>query len=187
MDELFPEERETVAAPSDPSRGPPVRPRRASVQGTEGTEEAGARVPADSGPSEPRAIARRRAHEDEDKQIQEGVFGKRVPKTLGEPYVPTQAEIDEHNKTHLPWRSWCAACVGGGAVAHPHFPAPDDPESTRLPHCLIDYFFMGQEEGKVLPMIGMKERQNKMKFAHQVEEKGPNEYAIEAIVEDIES
>ena len=48
MDELFPEERETVAAPSDPSRGPPVRPRRASVQGTEGTEEAGARVPADS-------------------------------------------------------------------------------------------------------------------------------------------
>ena len=164
MDELFPEERETVAAPSDPSRGPPVRPRRASVQGTEGTEEAGARAPADSGPSEPRAIAQRRAHEDEDKQIQEGVFGKRVPKTLGEPYVPTQAEIEEHNKSHLPWRSWCAPCVGGGAVAHPHFPAPDDPEPTRLPHCMIDYFFMGHEEKKVLPMLGMEERESKMKF-----------------------
>ena len=46
---------------------------------------------------------------------------------------------------------------------------------------------MGQEENKVLPMLGMKERQSKMKFAHQVEEKGPNEYAIQAIIEDIES
>ena len=46
---------------------------------------------------------------------------------------------------------------------------------------------MGQDENKVLPMIGIKERQSKMKFAHQVEEKGPNEYAIEAIKEDIES
>ena len=72
-------------------------------------------------------------------------------------------------------------------MAHPHYPAPDDPECTRLPHVLIDYFFMGQEENKVLPMLGMKERQSKMKFAHQVEEKGPNEYAIQAIVEDIES
>ena len=46
---------------------------------------------------------------------------------------------------------------------------------------------MGQEENKVLPMLGMKEGQSKMKFAHQVEEKGPNEHAIQAIVEDIES
>ena len=40
-------------------------------------------------------------------------------------------------------------------------------------------------------MIGIKERQSKMKFAHQVEEKGPNEYtidsSIEAVKEDIES
>ena len=45
---------------------------------------------------------------------------------------------------------------------------------------------MGQEEHKVLPMLGLKERQSKMKFAHQVEEKGPNEYAIDAVVADIE-
>ena len=51
----------------------------------------------------------------------------------------------------------------------------------------MDYFFMGQEEHKVLPMLGVKERQSKMKFAHLVEEKGPNEYAIEAVNEDVES
>ena len=112
--------------------------------------------------------------EDEASLVQKGIFGKRTPKSLSEPYVPTQAEIDEHNRSHLPWRPWCTACVGGGAVAHPHHAAPDDPESARLPHVLMDYFFMGQEEQKVLPMLGIKERQSKMKFAHQVEEKGPN-------------
>ena len=46
---------------------------------------------------------------------------------------------------------------------------------------------MGQDDGKVLPMLGLKERQCKMKFAHMVEEKGPNEYAIDQVKEDIES
>ena len=98
---------------------------------------AGTRVPVASASSEPRAIAGHGAKK------KKGTFkkesSKRVPKTLGEPYVPTQAEIDEHNKTPVPGRSWCTACVGGGAVAHPHYPAPDDPARTRLPHILIDY------------------------------------------------
>ena len=53
--------------------------------------------------------------------------------------------------------------MGGGAVKQPHHPAPEDPEDARLP-----YFFMGQDENKVLPMLGIKERQSKMKFAHLV-------------------
>ena len=56
-----------------------------------------------------------------------------------------------------------------------------------MAHVLVDDFFMGQEENKVLPMIGLKEPQSKMKFARHVEEKGPNEYAIDAIKEDIQS
>ena len=143
-----------------------------------------ARGPQGGGPDAGQVVA---MDMDEDSQIQRGVFGSRTPKSLSEPYVPTQAEINEHNKSHLPWRSWCAACVGGGAVAHPHRPAPEDPEHSRLPHVLMDYFFMGQDENKVLPMLGIKERQSKMKFAHMVEEKGPNQYAIEQVVEDIES
>ena len=118
---------------------------------------------------------------------QSGFYGSRKPKLLGEPYVPTEAEREEHEKTHLPWRSWCPSCVGGGAVSQPHHPAPEDPTNARLPHVLMDYFFMGQDDAKVLPMLGLKERQCKMKFAHMVEEKGPNEYAIAQVKEDIES
>ena len=85
--------------------------------------------------------------------------------------MPTEAEREEHEKSHLPWRSWCAACVGGGVVSQPHHPAPEDPHNARLPHVLMDYFFMGQEDSKVFPMLSLKERQCKMKFAHMAEEK----------------
>ena len=125
--------------------------------------------------------------ETEEEKDQRGFYGTRKPKLLGEPYVPTEAEREEHEKSHLPWRSWCASCVGGGAVSQPHHPTPEDPTNVRLPHVLIDYFFMGQDDGKVFPMSGLKERQCKMEFAHMVEEKGPNEYAIDQVKEDIES
>ena len=34
--------------------------------------------------------------------------------------LPSVAEIAEHNLTHLPFRDWCAFCVQGRAVSHPH-------------------------------------------------------------------
>ena len=49
---------------------------------------------------------------------------------LGEPYVPTEAEREEHEKSHLPWRSWRSDCVGSGAVSQPHHPTPEDPRNN---------------------------------------------------------
>ena len=31
-------------------------------------------------------------------------------------HAPTQAEIDEHEVTHYPWRAWCSCCVRGAAI-----------------------------------------------------------------------
>ena len=31
--------------------------------------------------------------------------------SVRDPGSATQAEIDEHDKTHLPYRSWCPVCV----------------------------------------------------------------------------
>eukprot|EP00971_Amphidinium_carterae_P127518 2526631-Amphidinium_carterae.1 len=36
-----------------------------------------------------------------------------IPCTLKTPTVPTHAEIDKHNLTHLPYRDWCKHCVQG--------------------------------------------------------------------------
>jgi len=35
----------------------------------------------------------------------------RQPKTIKSPYQPSKREIDEHNITHMPYRSWCPHCV----------------------------------------------------------------------------
>ena len=31
------------------------------------------------------------------------------------PYLPSAAEIEEHRKTHIPYRSWCKHCIDGRA------------------------------------------------------------------------
>ena len=35
--------------------------------------------------------------------------------------MPTQEEIEAHQVTHLPFRSWCPACVKGKAKDEAHF------------------------------------------------------------------
>ena len=33
---------------------------------------------------------------------------------------PTEKEVNEHNLTHLPFRTWCAHCIRGKAKNPPH-------------------------------------------------------------------
>ena len=39
-----------------------------------------------------------------------------VPRQVPEVYTPTKQEIDEHNISHLPFRSWRRHCVEGRSV-----------------------------------------------------------------------
>ena len=32
---------------------------------------------------------------------------------------PSQAEVDKHNETHIPFRNWCEICVRGRAENYP--------------------------------------------------------------------
>ena len=53
--------------------------------------------------------------------------------------TPTKTEIEEHEKTHLPFRTWCKSCVKGRGVASPHCRVGrDDP---KAPGIEIDYCF----------------------------------------------
>ena len=49
-----------------------------------------------------------------------------VPKGVSVPYTPSQREIDEHELTHIPYRSWCAHCVRARAREDGNFRSPDD-------------------------------------------------------------
>ena len=41
-------------------------------------------------------------------------------RVLSCPVQPTKQQVEEHNLTHLPFRNWCPACVGGRAKNQPH-------------------------------------------------------------------
>ena len=45
----------------------------------------------------------------EDEEEEEG----NVPRRLRDPRKPSQAEVDEHNIKHYPFREWCRHCMDG--------------------------------------------------------------------------
>ena len=86
-------------------------------------------------------------------QSPEGSEGQEVDVDCGvcEPCVPTHGvrpsarEVEEHNATHLPFRSWCPYCVAGKAKENAHFTKADDRKSD-VPVVSMDYTYM--EEAK---------------------------------------
>ncbi len=68
--------------------------------------------------------------------------GKRIPVRIPNPLQPSQEEIDEHELTHLPFRSWCRHCVRGkGRVADHTSKVRED----GTPELHLDYCFMKSE------------------------------------------
>ena len=57
-------------------------------------------------------------------------------------FRPTPEEVEKHNMTHIPFRSWCAYCVAGKAKTDAHKQSelckPDGVNVVSL-----DYAFMG--------------------------------------------
>ena len=49
------------------------------------------------------------ADPDHEHEIQEAA----PPQGLPAPYTPSEAEVANHNLTHLPYRNWCPICVKG--------------------------------------------------------------------------
>ena len=56
---------------------------------------------------------------------------------LLDPKLPTQAEVDKHNLTHLPFRNWCPLCVQGRGRAADQVTQPreDGPLETHVDYC----------------------------------------------------
>ena len=50
---------------------------------------------------------------DEEARCEEAESGSRRTKNVADPLRPKQSKVEEHNKTHLPFRNWCSFCVRG--------------------------------------------------------------------------
>ncbi len=55
-----------------------------------------------------------------------------------DPGQPTSKQIEEHRKTHLPYRLWCKWCILGRGRGLQHRKSP----SSRIPIIGLDYFFI---------------------------------------------
>ena len=102
---------------------------------------------------------------------------------------PTQDEVEEHERTHVPFRNWCKHCVFGKAKNAPH--RTQDHQDSAIPCVSIDYMYMSENsnreptESDEMPIMVMKDRWSKTVFASIVPKKGECEYAIRQAAQDL--
>ena len=60
-----------------------------------------------------------------------------IPRVCMNPGRPSKREIEEHEATHMPYRSWCPHCVRGRGQASPHPRGKTKPEN-QLPTIALD-------------------------------------------------
>ena len=77
--------------------------------------------------------------------------GKREVAKMNDPKLPSKAEIDNCNLSHLPRRCWRRHCVRGWGEELPHFSVA---RSTDMREFHFDWAFPGEEEaGKQLTVL----------------------------------
>ena len=126
----------------------------------------------------------------------------RTPIAMPVPDGPSIHEREEHELTHIPFRSWCRACVRGRAKAQPHF-AHQEKESETVSTFSVDYGYFGTPggaepvPGKDMPILIAFDRKSKAIFAHPVPHKGlkaedtnqpdkVDEYPVKVLVRDLD-
>ena len=94
--------------------------------------------------------------------------GVRHPKKVQNPKMPSRAEVDLHELTHLPYRSWCKHCVRGRGESHPQCRTDRDEDAVAELH--LDYCFLGKRDEDVQPVLVARERDTRMTLSFLVKE-----------------
>ena len=102
------------------------------------------------------------------------------------PLKPSAQEVDEHNVTHLPYRSWCNHCVRGRgrALAHQRVREDADDKARRRPRVSMDYFYLGRREEECLPLLAILEEKSQRTFSVAMPCKGvtDHQYPVTIVV-----
>jgi len=157
----------------------PVRPREQNTSG--GLSHNGETVEAQNLGMEEGEVAQIVAEngsegdDDEEDEVKEG----RVAIGRKSPTDPTNKEMEEHELTHTPFRSWCEHCVKPRARnAHHRQRAPEDPlEEVKVPRVHMDYFFMSRkdESASSNPLLVVADERTGARYARAVGQKGLGE------------
>ncbi len=113
---------------------------------------------------------------------------ERIPNKLTSPIKPLAEDVDEHNISHLPDRSWCDICnqACGKEDAHPRG-AQTEEDKSGLPIVSLDYPSINEGTDKELKMIVGTDETTGNKLAHFVTCKGlADEWVIRKMIKDFE-
>ena len=105
--------------------------------------------------------------------------------------LPSEAEVEAHNVSHLPFRSWCSACVRGRGLSLGHRRVDAKTKGAeQIPTISVDYGFFGQPEDRAhdtLPVIIVRDRISKGIWSHPVPSKGVvHWYPARALMADLD-
>lgn len=108
-------------------------------------------------------------------------FGHHKAKGLRIPTTPSETERRDHKLTHVPFRAWCPHCVAGKAKDPAHCSLARSHDG--LPKAFLDCYYVGDEvDEELATCLGMTDQQSNAKSACMVEEKGPSEYPVNAMI-----
>ena len=94
-------------------------------------------------------------------EVEMEVDEQRRPVVVKAPHLPSAQEREEHELTgHVCYRNWCPICLACKGLGQGHRDAPAEDE-TAVPTLLCDYAFVGQDDGKTLPMVCAKDKKDK--------------------------
>ena len=128
-----------------------------------------------------------------------GIPEARNPAVLPAPHLPHPAEVEQHNVTHCPYRSWCRVCVEAAGREDAHRAGTRDEEGDNIvPTIGFDYDFIGDsgrqinenefESGRDVVIMVQKDYKSGVIWAHVAKCKGPkDEWLMRNMVMDIES
>ena len=112
---------------------------------------------------------------DEDKEEgMEEMEEEAKPKIRRAPNGPTRLEREDHEVTHLPFRSWCEFCVKGRGISTPHRVSEEEKTHKKV---AIDYFYFSRNEGlgEGKPHLVMKDERTGNVWMRVADQKGLNE------------
>ena len=99
------------------------------------------------------------------------------------PERPTPEEVERHDATHCPYRSWCTVCVAASAKEDPH--PSKGRKDTEMGLLVIDFDCDLLEEK--LTVLIVRDAQSGAKLSYDCEVKGPgDDWVVKQLARDFE-
>ena len=93
-----------------------------------------------------------------------------VIKRMVDPGKPRKQEVEDHNRTHIPYRNWCPVCVKARGKDTDH--RAEVGKERDLSEYSFDYCFPGDEFGFKLTVLVGRERVSGALMATTIPTKG---------------